>query len=172
MLLLRHIAAILVLPTTVAVVVPYLIVRENPGPAFPGASALRVAALLAGAGLLGAGLGLVVATIRHFAHIGRGTLAPWDPPKHLVVTGVYRYVRNPMISGVVLILLGEALVFQSAGLLLWAAAVFAINATYIPLVEEPGLERRFGEAYRTYRRHVPRWVPRVSPWQPQAQESG
>lgn len=165
MMLLRHIASILALPATVAVVVPYLILRGGPLPFLAGAGPLRLATLLAGTGLLATGLVLVAVTIRQFARIGRGTLAPWDPPKHFVAVGVYRYVRNPMISGVLLVLLGEALVFRSAGLLVWAAGFFAVNAAYIPLVEEPGLERRFGEAYRAYKRHVPRWVPRTTPWE-------
>ncbi|HEX6925123.1 MAG TPA: isoprenylcysteine carboxylmethyltransferase family protein, partial [Longimicrobiaceae bacterium] len=99
---------------------------------------------------------------------GRGTLAPWDPPRRLVITGVYRHVRNPMISGVILILAGESLAFSSAALGTWTAVVLIVNAVYIPVVEEPGLARRFGEEYEAYRAHVPRWVPRLRPWNPTA----
>jgi protein-S-isoprenylcysteine O-methyltransferase Ste14 len=81
-----------------------------------------------------------------------------------VVRGPYRHVRNPMISGVLLVLLGEALVLRSRLHLTWACTFFAINAVYIPLLEEPDLEARFGESYREYRRHVPRLVPRLTPW--------
>ncbi|HEX2204566.1 MAG TPA: isoprenylcysteine carboxylmethyltransferase family protein [Longimicrobium sp.] len=109
-------------------------------------------------------MALVAVTVRHFATRGRGTLAPWDPPARLVVAGVYRHVRNPMITDVGLVLLGETLALRSPALLAWTLFFSALNATYIPLVEEPGLERRFGEPYRVYRRHVPRWIPRRTPW--------
>ena len=94
------------------------------------------------------------------ARIGRGTLAPWDPTRQLVAAGPYRHVRNPMISAVLAVLIGEALVFASASLGLYAAIFFAINWLYFVLHEEPGLERRFGESYRRYKRAVPRWLPR------------
>jgi protein-S-isoprenylcysteine O-methyltransferase Ste14 len=165
-MILRHLLSILALPTVVAVVVPYLLLSSPSRPSPAGSPLLRAAALLAGLCLLGIGLVLVGSTIRHFARIGRGTLAPWDPPRRLVVAGVYRHVRNPMISGVLLVLLGEALAFFSPELLAWAAVFFAINATYIPLIEEPVLARRFGEDYREYRRHVPRWLPRWTAWEP------
>jgi protein-S-isoprenylcysteine O-methyltransferase Ste14 len=71
-----------------------------------------------------------------------------------------------MISGVLFVLLGEAAVLGSAGLLIWAAAFLAANAVYMPLFEEPGLRRRFGEDYETYAANVPRWLPRLRPWEP------
>jgi protein-S-isoprenylcysteine O-methyltransferase Ste14 len=107
---------------------------------------------------------LVISTVTLFAKVGRGTLAPWDPTSTLVVQGPYRYVRNPMISGVLFILLGEAACFASLPLLIWFAAVFALNAVYLPLVEERGLRRRFGADYEAYRAKVPRWIPRLRPW--------
>ncbi len=120
--------------------------------------------VLVGAVLIAVGLLLVVRTVALFAAVGRGTLAPWDPTSRLVVRGPYRHVRNPMISGVLFILLGEAAALGSLGVLVWFAAVFAVNATYIPLVEERGLVRRFGAEYERYREHVPRWLPRLRPW--------
>jgi protein-S-isoprenylcysteine O-methyltransferase Ste14 len=162
---LRQILSILLLPTVVTVVVPYSIASSRPLPAWPG-DALGIAAVIGGVCLLAVGLGLVGTTVWQFATVGRGTLAPWDPPKHFVVTGLYRHVRNPMISGVLLVVLGEALVLRSTAVLTWAVAFFAINATYIPLLEEPGLERRFGEEYREYKKNVPRWVPRLRAWEP------
>jgi protein-S-isoprenylcysteine O-methyltransferase Ste14 len=69
-----------------------------------------------------------------------------------------------MISGVLFILLGEAALFGSFQLLAWFGAVLAVNAVYVPLVEEPGLSRRFGGDYSTYKAHVPRWLPRLRPW--------
>jgi protein-S-isoprenylcysteine O-methyltransferase Ste14 len=153
----RHAAAVLLLPGVVAVAVPALIVASfGATVTWPG--------LLVGAVLVAVGLLLVVRTVALFASVGRGTLAPWDPTERLVVRGPYRRVRNPMISGVLFILLGEAAALGSLGVLAWFAAVLALNATYIPLVEEPGLVRRFGEDYERYRRHVPRWLPRLRPW--------
>jgi protein-S-isoprenylcysteine O-methyltransferase Ste14 len=114
--------------------------------------------------LLVVGISLMRATITRFDDEGDGTLAPWDPTKTLVVSGPYRYVRNPMISGVVSNLLGEALLFRSPALACWGAAFFLVNAIYFPLAEEPGLERRFGDDYRRYKAAVPRWIPRLRPW--------
>jgi protein-S-isoprenylcysteine O-methyltransferase Ste14 len=153
----RHAAAVLLLPGVVTVVVPaFLAARLGVDVTWPG--------LVAGVALVAVGLLLVVRTVALFAAIGRGTLAPWDPTSRLVVRGPYRYVRNPMISGVLFILLAEAAALGSLALLAWFGLVFALNAVYIPLVEEPGLERRFGDDYLHYREHVPRWLPRLRPW--------
>jgi protein-S-isoprenylcysteine O-methyltransferase Ste14 len=160
MTVLRHILSILLLPATVTILVPCFILSSRPFPP------LSLAAVLLGAGVILCGLALVVVTVRYFATLGRGTLAPWDPPRHLVVAGVYRHVRNPMISGVVLILFGEALGLRSLPLLEWALGFLAINGIYIPLLEEPMLEGRFGDEYRLYKRNVPRWVPRRRAWMP------
>jgi protein-S-isoprenylcysteine O-methyltransferase Ste14 len=165
--------SILLLPATVTVLVPYLLASRASGPAWwPIEGSLTAAVFFAGCVLIVAGLALVAATIRWFATVGGGTLAPWDPTRRLVVTGVYRHVRNPMISGVLLILIGEALGLRSLPQLAWAGMFFLLNATYIPLIEERGLERRFGSDYRQYRRHVPRWLPRLTPWQPPSSASG
>jgi protein-S-isoprenylcysteine O-methyltransferase Ste14 len=88
-------------------------------------------------------------------------LAPWDPPAHLVVRGPYRYVRNPMISGVLFIIIAESLVLRSFPHAAWAAVFLLVNMIYIPFIEEPQLERRFGDEYRQYKRDVPRFVPRM-----------
>jgi protein-S-isoprenylcysteine O-methyltransferase Ste14 len=152
----RHVAAVLLCPGVVAVAVPALIVWR----AGAGIGLLSIVGLP----LIALGLLLIVRTIALFAEVGRGTLAPWDPTTRLVVRGPYRHVRNPMISGVLFVLLGEAALFGSWPLLLWFAVVLAVNAAYLPLVEEPGLERRFGEDYERYRAHVPRWIPRLRPW--------
>jgi protein-S-isoprenylcysteine O-methyltransferase Ste14 len=106
----------------------------------------------------------MVATIRLFMTVGKGTLAPWNPPQRLVVRGVYRYVRNPMISGLFFIVLGEAIVAASLPLLGLFALAVIVNVVYIPLSEEPGLVRRFGDDYLTYKQNVPRWIPRLTPW--------
>jgi protein-S-isoprenylcysteine O-methyltransferase Ste14 len=119
---------------------------------------------IVGAALIALGLVLVVWTVKLFVTAGRGTLAPWDATTKLVVQGPYRHVRNPMITGVVLILVGEAVVFQSWGLVILFAVFVMVNAIYFPLVEEPGLSRRFGHEYDVYRAQVPRWLPRRRPW--------
>jgi protein-S-isoprenylcysteine O-methyltransferase Ste14 len=156
----RHLRAIGLLPVTVAVVVPGLILWRSE--AELGAWPLATAGIV----LIAIGLVLVSWTVALFARIGKGTLAPWDPTSRLVVVGPYRHVRNPMISGVLAVVLGEAALFGSVPLLVWFGAVFAVNAVYFPLVEEPDLRRRFGEDYEAYRAAVPRWVPRLRPWEP------
>ena len=161
---LRHTLAIAVLPFTMAVLVPVWLARREGLVLAPATSATGLLEQVCGLALLVLGLMLFVASLRRFATEGRGTLAPWDPPRALVVRGPYRYVRNPMISGVLLVLVGEALVLRSRPHLVWAGIFFAINATYIPLLEEPDLESRFGERYREYCRHVPRLIPRFQPW--------
>jgi len=81
-----------------------------------------------------------------------------------VLRGPYRYVRNPMMIGVMLILLAEALLLQSWGIAIWFVVFLLLNLIYLPRVEEKGLEQRFGEDYRQYKAHVPRWIPRLTPW--------
>jgi protein-S-isoprenylcysteine O-methyltransferase Ste14 len=162
--LLRHLIAIAVLPFTVAVLIPVWLARRNGVTPGVGSSLVQIGLQSAGLLLLTIGLLLFAASLRGFVTEGRGTLAPWDPPRELVTRGPYRYVRNPMISGVVLVLFGEALVLLSQPHLQWALIFLGINAVYIPLIEEPLLTQRFGAAYRTYCRHVPRLLPRLHPW--------
>ena len=164
--LLRHLLAIAILPYMVAVQIPIWIARRNGVALAPGSSPAALALQAAGVATLAVGLLLFAASLRRFAAEGEGTLAPWDPPRRLVVRGPYRFVRNPMISGVVFVLFGEALVLRSMPHAAWAAGFLVLNLIYIPLVEEPMLEARFGESYREYRRHVPRFRPRLSPWSP------
>ena len=97
-----------------------------------------------------------------FATKGRGTPAPFDPPKELVVRGLYRRVRNPMYVGVMSILLGEALLFAASTLVWYAAAVFVGFNLFVLLYEEPTLRHKFGAAYERYCAQVPRWLPRLS----------
>jgi protein-S-isoprenylcysteine O-methyltransferase Ste14 len=109
-------------------------------------------------------------TIRLFASVGNGTLAPWDPPKKLVVVGIYLHVRNPMITGVLFIALGEGLFFGSWSILILFGIFLVLNMIYIPLSEEKGLLKRFGEDYLLYARNVPRWIPRLKVWHPPNKE--
>jgi protein-S-isoprenylcysteine O-methyltransferase Ste14 len=162
----KHLRAILLLPFVVTVVIP-LILLCLAGPDTFGlwkSVATRIALSFVGGILIGVGLLLVIATIRLFAIVGNGTLAPWNPTQNLVVQGVYRHVRNPMISGVMTVLLGEAVLAASLPLACWFTVFVVVNAIYIPLSEEPGLVQRFGNDYEAYRRNVPRWIPRLKPW--------
>jgi len=166
MTLARHLLAIVVLPGTVMVWVPLWIARRW-GITFTWPrDGIEIILLVAGIFAVVIGLTLFFASLRRFAAKGQGTLAPWDPPRHLVVVGPYRYVRNPMISGVTFVALGEALILRSWPHVLWALAFLANNFVWIPLYEEPRLERSFGDEYRTYRRHVRRFLPRLRPWNP------
>ena len=91
---------------------------------------------------------------------GRGTPAPVDPPKELVATGFYRYIRNPMYVGILLILSGYFLWFKEIWLIVYAAVVFLAFHFFITLYEEPTLKSKFGEPYEAYLQKVPRWIPR------------
>jgi protein-S-isoprenylcysteine O-methyltransferase Ste14 len=156
---------LLILPGTVLVLVPALIIwlthdagREVQLAGFDDPR-FWLALLLTCAGLV-----LAIRTCRLFVTVGKGTPAPWDPPQKLVVEGPYRYLRNPMITSVLFLLAAEALFFGSRALAGWLLVFFLANAVYFPLVEEKALERRFGDPYRLYKANVPRWIPRISPW--------
>ena len=112
------------------------------------------------------GFALAVWTVSLFRFVGEGTPAPWAPPKNLVVRGPYRHVRNPMITSVLVMLAAESLYFGSWHLAAWMAVFFLGNTVYFSRVEEPGLERRFGDSYWLYRANVPRWIPSLRPWNP------
>ncbi|MDJ1471806.1 methyltransferase family protein [Xanthocytophaga flava] len=157
--LLKHIRDMAILPFTVTVIIPYCI--YDPQKQLPFHS---LAIVLAGIGLLIVGLLLFSYTVYLFMKHGRGTLAPWQPTQTLIVTGPYRYCRNPMISGVFFILTGESLAFHSLPLLIWAGIFFILNTLYFILLEEPSLEKRFGESYRQYKKHIPRWIPTIHPY--------
>jgi len=162
----RQLRAIVPFPGMVTMVVPAVLLltvgaarwdRGWPGPARATAIALGVAALTVG-------LLLFVWTVVLFASRGRGTLAPYDAPDRLVVAGPYAHVRNPMYSGVFFVLVGEALVLRSVSVLVWFAVFAAVVAVVVPRLEERCLVERFGDDYAAYRAHVPRWVPRPTPW--------
>jgi protein-S-isoprenylcysteine O-methyltransferase Ste14 len=165
-MLLRHLLAIAILPFTVAVLVPIWIAQRNGVALTLGHSVGTVLLQVIGLAFLCLGLILFVASVRCFATEGRGTLAPWDPPKLFVAHGPYQFVRNPMISGVILFLFGEAFGLLSRPHGVWAVCFVILNLIYIPLVEEPQLERRLGDSYREYCRHVRRFIPHYRPWRP------
>jgi protein-S-isoprenylcysteine O-methyltransferase Ste14 len=156
----------LVLPFTVLIVVPALLLACTKGFRPDWGLGLPYDALTVciGSAIIVAGLYLLISTIRLFRNIGKGTLAPWAPPVKLVVTGPYRYVRNPMISGVLIVLVGEAILFGSVALSICFVLFFIINHIYFIRSEEPGLVKRFGDDYIRYMKNVPRWIPRLRPW--------
>ncbi|MFQ5565886.1 MAG: methyltransferase family protein [Paracoccaceae bacterium] len=158
--------AIVILPGTALVYVPALIVwltrNTSQAASFPPVSAI---AWLAGAAFAAAGLWLMIWTIRLFVTKGGGgTPAPWRPIRNLIVAGPYRYVRNPMLAGANLLLVAEAILLQSLPILLWMIVFVALNTVYFALSEEPQLEKRFGQSYTDYKRQVPRWIPRLTPY--------
>jgi protein-S-isoprenylcysteine O-methyltransferase Ste14 len=150
-LLIRNLLAAALLPGTVTVVVPLVILRRGTSSIehWPGLVVVAV------------GAAVLFRCIWDFAVSGCGTLAPVDPPKHLVVSGLYRYVRNPMYVGIVLILGGEAWAFASGWLAMYAAGFFLVVNLFIIFYEEPALVRKFGEPCAAYMRTVPRWVPKI-----------
>jgi len=147
-----------ILPITVLVIVPLSIEKKR--------EVQSGFALVPGIALITLGLIVMGFTISSFIRIGKGTLAPWSPTRKLVIRGLYRYVRNPMILGVLTVLLGEAFCLWSKNILVWAAVFFITNTVYFIVSEEPGLEQRFGDDYREYKRHVSRWLPRITPYSP------
>jgi len=160
--LLRHLLSILLLPFCATVALPYWLLHTfSSADSRWGDSPIVWLPYLAGALLILIGLTLFTWCVSLFARVGKGTLAPWDPTRKLVAVGPYRHMRNPMITGVAAILIGHALLRGSLVLSLWACAFVLINHVYFVLSEEPGLEKRFGDSYRTYKASVPRWIPRI-----------
>ena len=165
-MLTRHLVAILALPFVGVVVVPALLVAGLLGPDthWPFGGPLLALPWAAGVPLWLAGFALWAWCVWLLARVGRGTLAPWHPTRHLVVAGPYRHVRNPMIAGVVAMLLGESLCLGSLWTLAWALSFALGKHLWFRTSEEPALVRRFGEPYRHYRAAVPRWLPRRGAW--------
>ena len=159
------IKAIIILPGTVLVFVPALILWLSAGSSMAMAPA-GVAQARFWIGLVVAVVGFVLAvwSARLFLTIGEGTPAPWEPPSKLVVVGPYRYVRNPMIRGVIRMLAAEALLLGSWPIAGWMLVFFLLKTIYLVRVEEPALEQRFREDYRLYKSNVRRWIPRMTPW--------
>ena len=164
--LLRHLLSILLLPFLAVVVAPYWLRTAFAASDSHWGNGSLIAGLsrFIGVGFVIVGFVLFCWCVILFVRVGQGTLAPWDPTRNLVVVGPYRFVRNPMISGVALLLIGQALVWGSWVVGVWTGVFIFINHGYSVLSEEPGLEMRFGEPYRLYKASVPRWVPRLRPW--------
>jgi protein-S-isoprenylcysteine O-methyltransferase Ste14 len=163
---LRHVLSILLLPFVVVVIIPYVLFSFFATIDTRWGSGVLIAWLLRSAGVMSiiCGLPLFVWCVSLFARVGQGTLAPWDSTRKFVAVGPYRLVRNPMIIGVALMLIGQALLWGSWIVCAWACVFVFINHIYFVLSEEPGLEKRFGKAYRCYKANVPRWLPRLRLW--------
>jgi len=151
----RSLAMTVLFPGTVAVYIPYRMLKpiNIQGPKIW--SLTQYGALL----VMGFGLVILFTCIWEFARFGRGTLSPFDEPRKLVVRGLYRYVRNPMYVGVALVLLGESCFFWSGRLLTYTGFCFIIANVLIMGYEEKRLRFKFGEEYERYREYVGRWIP-------------
>ena len=151
------------------VLVPLLLLLANGSNVGWGlADGLAVLPVLLGVAMIAAGFALWLWTVWLFALVGRGTLAPWDPTRHLVVEGPYRHVRNPMIAAVLTVLAREAALFGSPPLLVWCAAFFALNQAFFLLHEEPGLARRFGDGVPGLQAERPAMASQAHPVDPVA----
>jgi protein-S-isoprenylcysteine O-methyltransferase Ste14 len=146
-------------PGTVAALIPWWITRWR----FPEPSALT----LAGAILTFVALVMLIECFARFALKGLGTPAPVAPTQHLVVSGLYRFVRNPMYVAVMGLVIGQVLIFQSAPLSAYAIILWLCFHTFVFFYEEPTLRRSFGDEYEAYSKAVPRWLPRLTPWSPE-----
>jgi protein-S-isoprenylcysteine O-methyltransferase Ste14 len=157
----RALLAFLALPGMVAGVIPVFIAL---------AARNDHAGSATGFGLVGLGLFLLLWCVRDFYVSGKGTLAPWHPPKHLVAVGLYRRVRNPMYIAVLTIVLGWSVVFGSAWLALYLLALAVGFHLRVVLHEEPWLRRQFTEEWGAYSASVSRWLPRLTPGKDQKRD--
>jgi protein-S-isoprenylcysteine O-methyltransferase Ste14 len=152
-LALKNLLFTIVVPGTVAVLVPWVIVGKSQ-PRFE-------LVCWPGALLMVSGILLYAWCLWNFATVGRGTPGPWDPTEKVVATGPYRWVRNPMYIAVLAVILGEAWLFGSWALAVYAIAVAALVHTFVVVYEEPTLTEQFGADYIAYRKQVGRWFPRA-----------
>ena len=158
--LLGSLVFFVIAPGTVAGLVPYALTKWRVQPPLLGSSAVRVVGVI----LAAVGVASLVDCFARFAIEGRGTPAPVAPPETLVVSGLYRQVRNPMYVAVLAIVVGQALLLGSVTLLAYAGALWLLFHGFVVLYEEPNLRRRFGPSYAAYRANVGRWWPRITPW--------
>jgi protein-S-isoprenylcysteine O-methyltransferase Ste14 len=147
-------------PGTVGGLIPWLITGWQLILGWP--IALRVVGVV----LVVIGLALLVAAFAQFVIEGRGTPAPVAPTEQLVVHGLYRFVRNPMYLAMGAVLIGQAVLFPSLGVLIWSAMFVVAVMIFVKTYEEPTLRRRYGEQYAAYCAAVPGWRPRLTPWRP------
>ena len=151
---------LLLAPGIVAGLVPWWISRWHAHAPFLGFTPFRVI----GALLIAAGIPILLESFGRFALQGIGTPAPIFPTRHLVVKGFYRYVRNPIYVAVVSLLLGQALLLGDLRILAYAMLAWLASHLFVLIYEEPTLRKSFGAEYETFSAHVPRWIPRFTPW--------
>ena len=154
-------AFFLAAPGTVVGLIPWLITRWEIADSTP------MWQIVGGAVLVVVGVMPPAHAFVQFVKAG-GTPMPIAPTQRLVVTGFNRFVRNPMYVGLIVAILGQAVLFSSVGLVVYAAAVWAITASFVRWYEEPTLVREYGSEYEDYRRNVRAWLPRLRPWTPLA----
>ena len=148
--------AIIILPFNVTVVIPYLILYISKFQY----NIPNIIQIIFGIILFIFGLFLAIWTMILFNTIGKGTLAPWAAPKHLVVEGPFKIVRNPMITGILSILTAESLILNSINLFYWMIIFFIVYCIYFKLFEEKQLENKIGREYWEYKQKVPMWIPK------------
>ena len=151
---------LLLAPGVVVGLVPWWISRWHFHAPFLGFTPFREI----GALLIAAGLPVLLESFGRFALQGIGTPAPLFPTRHLVVKGFYRYVRNPMYVAVVSLILGQALLLGDLRILAYAVLAWLVTHLFVLIYEEPTLRKSFGAEYETFCAHVPRWIPRFTPW--------
>jgi protein-S-isoprenylcysteine O-methyltransferase Ste14 len=151
---LKSLLFLIVAPGMVAGYIPLVLLRSGPWVETGFFGYLAIPLWLAGSAIL-------LWNFWNFFREGHGTPAPVDPPRDLVVVGFYRYVRNPMYFGILLMLIGYFLWYGYWSLLLYAVIVFGVIHLFVTLYEEPTLRKKFGASYEAYRRDVPRWIPKL-----------
>jgi protein-S-isoprenylcysteine O-methyltransferase Ste14 len=154
---LGSLAFLVLAPGVVAGLIPWLITDWSPLPPGDGVGALRWTGLI----LIAAGLAVVLEAFARFAWVGLGTPAPVAPTRTLVVSGFYRFVRNPIYVAVMALIVGQAILFASWGIVLYGAIIAAAFDTFVRLYEEPTLRAAYGEQYAAYCAATPRWIPRL-----------
>jgi protein-S-isoprenylcysteine O-methyltransferase Ste14 len=163
-MLLKHLTSITILPVMVTLVIPAVLVSLFQYELLWGSHPLTQLLLLTALLFVDAGVILLYLTLSLFIKKGDGTIAPWNPTSELLLDGIYGYVRNPMITGVFLVLTGETIILGSVLVAAWTILFVLANLIYIPLIEEPALAERFGKQYLVYKENVPRWIPRLCRW--------
>jgi protein-S-isoprenylcysteine O-methyltransferase Ste14 len=151
---------LLLAPGIIAGAVPWWISRWHMRPPLLGVGAVRVLGII----LILEGVAVLLDSFARFAWQGLGTPAPVFPTRHLVVSGLYRYVRNPMYVGVLLANFGQGLLLGDTRLLVYGAVIWAAMHLFVITYEEPTLRRTFGAEYEAFCANVPRWIPRMRPW--------
>ena len=160
--ILGSIAFFFVAPFTVAGLIPWWITRGAMQPPLFANDLTRVPGLV----LAAVGVVILVDSFARFAIQGLGAPAPVAPPQHLIVSGLYRHVRNPMYVGVLAAIFGQALFFADLRLIVYGALIWLAFHAFVRLYEEPTLQRMFESEYEAFRANVPRWIPRIFPWWP------